>query len=89
VRAVKSKRDRALPVSTMYRQGLVTHAEVFPRLVAQMTGWDPDTSEESPDRLDALVWGLTWLAPTVKSAAKGAPKAPRPDYVSQLPPRML
>ena len=87
VRAVKSKRDRALPVSTMYRQGLVTHAEVFPRLVAQMTGWDPDTSEESPDRLDALVWGLTWLAPAVKPVETAAPSAPRPRRIA--PPRTI
>lgn len=88
VRAVKSKRDRALPVSTMYRQGLVTHAETFKDLVAEMTGWDPDTAEGSPNRLDALVWALTWLNPAVKpaetAAASQALNAARPAQLSRL-----
>lgn len=71
VRAVKSKSARAQPVATLYRQGKVTHCDVFPRLVAQMTGWDPELSDTSPDRMDALVWGVTHFA-EIKAAGSWA-----------------
>lgn len=61
VKAVKGKAERAMPVATLYRQGRVMHADDFPRLVAQLTGWDPETSSGSPDRLDACVWAITEL----------------------------
>jgi phage terminase large subunit-like protein len=61
VRAVKSKRERAAPIASAYRQGLVSHAAIFPRLESQMMTWDPDTSDGSPDRMDAMVWAMTHL----------------------------
>jgi phage terminase large subunit-like protein len=61
VHATRGKRIRAEPVALLYDRGLVDHAEEFPALVDQMTSWTPD-SDESPDHLDAVVWGLTHLA---------------------------
>ena len=60
VRATKGKLMRAEPASSMYAQGRVHHMGSFPDLEEQMSSWAPD-SRESPDRLDALVWGLTAL----------------------------
>jgi phage terminase large subunit-like protein len=61
VRASKGKRTRAEPVSTLYEKGLVHHVGVFDVLERQLTTWDPGIDEDSPDRLDALVWGVSKL----------------------------
>ena len=64
VRASKGKRKRAEPVAMLYEQNLVHHVGTFPELEDQMCTWVPDPgfeSEESPDRMDALVWALTEL----------------------------
>ena len=60
VRASKGKRLRAEPISALYEQGKVHHVGVFENLETQMTTWTPD-DPKSPDRLDALVHGLTDL----------------------------
>jgi len=64
VRASKGKAVRAEPISSLYDQNLVHHVGVFPKLEDQMCTWSPDLNEASPDRLDALVWLLTYLSKT-------------------------
>ncbi len=64
VRATKGKKVRAEPISSLYDQNLVHHIGVFPKLEDQMCTWSPDLNEASPDRLDALVWLLTYLSKT-------------------------
>lgn len=59
VRASRGKQTRAEPASALYEQGRVHHLGNFPELETQLTTWTPDS--DSPDRLDALVWGLTAL----------------------------
>ncbi len=61
VRASRGKFARAEPVSALYEQGRISHVDTFPTLEDQMTGWIPDGKQASPDRLDALVWGVTEL----------------------------
>lgn len=61
VHASKGKRARAEPVSALYEQGRIHHAGTFPELEDQLCGWSATSGEESPDRLDALVWGFTEL----------------------------
>ncbi len=61
VHASRGKRVRAEPISSLYEQGLVHHVGVFPDLEDQLTTWDASDGSPSPDRLDALVWLLTWL----------------------------
>jgi phage terminase large subunit-like protein len=58
--ASKGKRLRAEPVAVMYQQGRVLHVGTFVDLEEQMTTWVPE-DEDSPDRLDALVYALTDL----------------------------
>lgn len=60
VHASRGKRARAEPVSALYEQGRVRHIGTHPNLEDQMSTWTPDTAA-SPDRLDALVWGITHL----------------------------
>lgn len=60
VRATRAKRVRAEPIAALYEQGWVRHEKVFPELEEQLTGWIAG-SPKSPDRLDALVWGITEL----------------------------
>lgn len=60
VHATRGKRVRAEPISALYEQGRVHHVGGFNLLEDQMVSWTPE-SDESPDRLDALVWALTEL----------------------------
>jgi len=60
VHATRGKRVRAEPISALYEQQRVHHVGAFPQLEDQMVMWTPE-SDDSPDRLDALVWALTEL----------------------------
>ncbi len=59
VRASRGKQIRAEPISSLYEQGKVSHVGTFPELEDQLCEWQP--GDDSPDRLDALVWGCTEL----------------------------
>ncbi len=61
VTASRGKHVRAEPISALYEQGRVHHVGAFPKLEDQLVIWTPD-SNNSPDRLDALVWALTELS---------------------------
>jgi phage terminase large subunit-like protein len=68
VKASKGKRTRAEPVAALYEQGRVHHVGTFRELEDQMCSFVQDERRElaalgaaSPDRVDALVWGLTEL----------------------------
>jgi phage terminase large subunit-like protein len=60
VNASRGKVTRADPIALLYEQGRVHHVGSFPLLEDECCTWLPHTAE-SPDRLDALVWGLTEL----------------------------
>ena len=55
------KMARAEPVSMLYEQDHVSHVGDYPSLEAELTETDFDEITESPNRLDALVHGLTYL----------------------------
>ena len=61
VTASRGKSVRAEPIVSHYEQGKVHHVGIFPALEDQLCGWDPNSNDPSPDRLDALVWALTDL----------------------------
>lgn len=61
VTASRGKAARAEPVSALYEQGKIHHVGEFPDLEDQLTSWEPLSSNKSPDRLDALVWGFSEL----------------------------
>jgi len=80
VHATRGKAIRAEPVAALYEQRRVHHVGVLAALEDQLTGWDPTTAEQSPDRLDALVWAVTSLL--VDGGPPPAQRAPslRADY---------
>jgi phage terminase large subunit-like protein len=59
VRATRGKIIRAEPVAALYEQKKVVHLQCFERLEEQLCHYTHDTTGYSPDRLDALVWGLS------------------------------
>lgn len=70
VTASRGKRPRAEPIATLYgtppgapegfvKPSMVSHVGVFEELETEQVTWTPDA--ESPNRMDALVWGLTEL----------------------------
>ena len=61
VHATRGKLVRAEPIAALYEQRRVHHVGTFPELETQMCSYTGDI-KTSPDRLDALVWGLTELS---------------------------
>ena len=61
VKASRGKLARAEPVYSLYQEGRVFHCGHFPLLESQMAGFNPESALVSPDRVDALVWGLSAL----------------------------
>lgn len=59
VRAVHSKNIRAQPIAFLYQQKKIFHAPHLHRLENQLVGFGHH--KKSPDRVDALVWALTYL----------------------------
>lgn len=62
VHASRGKKLRAEPIMALYEQHRVHHVGSFPELEAEMVQWEPDVSDWSPNRLDALVWVITELS---------------------------
>jgi phage terminase large subunit-like protein len=67
VTATKGKYVRAEPVYALYEQGKIFHVGNLMLLENQMVTFNPDKNDKSPDRVDALVWGLTDLFITSKT----------------------
>lgn len=61
VHASRSKRTRAEPIAALYEQGRIHHVGTFAMLEDEMCTWLPLSGDDSPDRMDALVWGMTEL----------------------------
>lgn len=76
VTATDGKLPRAEPVSAMYELGKVHHVfdpkdpRKFARLEDEMISWNPRTSTVSPNRMDALVWLISYLFDLGREARK-------------------
>ena len=74
VTATKAKHVRAEPVAALYEMNKMRHADHFQTLEDQMCaftlGFDRKGQGYSPDRVDALVWGVTFLFPKIASPVK-------------------
>lgn len=57
--ATKGKQLRAEPVVMTMQQGRVKIVDILPELEDQMLFFDPEDQSSSPDRMDAMVWGVT------------------------------
>lgn len=61
--ATKGKVIRAEPVSGLHKQGLIHFVgSHFKDCENEITNWNPKIRGPSPNRLDALVWGVYFLA---------------------------
>jgi phage terminase large subunit-like protein len=58
--ASDGKQTRATPIQMLYEQGRVHHVGNVPLLEDEMCTWIPGQGR-SPNRVDALVWGITEL----------------------------
>lgn len=74
VHASRGKIVRAEPISALYEQGRVHHVGRFDELEDQMCTFSVDQirneSTGSPDRVDALVWGLTEIFDKIAGRAR-------------------
>ena len=55
------KRLRAEPIVAATAQGRVKFYGYLPQLEDQCVTWNPEVTKDSPDRLDAMVFGVTAL----------------------------
>jgi phage terminase large subunit-like protein len=89
VHASRGKLIRAEPISALYEQGRVHHVGKFDELEDQMCTFsaDFDRRNGSPDRMDALVWGLSFLFDRMTARRKKTPEntrlRPKDYYVSK------
>jgi phage terminase large subunit-like protein len=76
VTASRGKHVRAEPFSALYEDGKVRHAGRFVEMEDELAGFSTFgyTGTGSPNRADALVWGLAALFPSITNAATEAPK---------------
>lgn len=67
VTASRGKHVRAEPVAALYEKGKVHHMGPLPRLEDQLCAFTTAgfQGDRSPDRADALIWGLTELFPSL------------------------
>ncbi len=74
VHASRGKIVRAEPISALYEQGRIHHVGEFAELEDQMCLFSIDNIRNegtgSPDRVDALVWGLTELFEKIAGRAR-------------------
>ena len=79
VHASRGKHVRAEPVSALYEQGRVHHVGRFDKLEDQMCQFSADNlrggSLGSPDRVDALVWGVSQIMDKITGRAR----KPKPE----------
>lgn len=62
-RKLGGKQTRAVPVALLWEKEEPEAHMVgeHPKLEEELTMWEPDTGQASPDRLDALVWACLYL----------------------------
>jgi hypothetical protein len=70
VTASRSKVVRAEPIAVLFEQSKVSMCGIFPDLEDQLCGMTTNgyTGSKSPDRADAMIWGLTSLFPMMTKA---------------------
>jgi phage terminase large subunit-like protein len=61
VHATRDKLTRAEPIAAIYEQGKAHHIDQLLDLELEMTSWEAQKGEKSPNRIDALVWAATEL----------------------------
>lgn len=83
VRASRGKVVRAEPVSTLFEQGKVRLAGVFRELEDELTAFTTHgyMGENSPNRADAMVWGISDLFGELTKPKDDEPKVVAPVFL--------
>lgn len=86
VRATRGKHVRAEPIAALYALGRVHHVGTFARLEDQMCVMTPAGYEGkgSPDRLDAAVWALAHLFPSMTTRPSPPPRASEAETLAHV-----
>lgn len=84
VRATRGKVVRAEPVAALYERGKMFHVGEFRDLEDQMCsfvlGFNSKVAGWSPDRVDALVWAVTELFPSLSARSMQTDDLPVPQF---------
>jgi predicted phage terminase large subunit-like protein len=82
VTASRGKVVRAEPFSSLYEQGKIRHVGYFRELEDELAGFSTlgYTGHGSPNRADALIWGLTELFPGMVNPRKQT----KPEPIERL-----
>lgn len=83
--ATRGKQTRAEPVVIAMQQGRVRFNGLMPELEDQCLFWDPESSRYSPDRMDAMVWGITAALITPPPGLRAGRYAARSASSHRLP----
>lgn len=70
VHAKRSKQARAEPVAALYEQGRISHAADLAALEGELVSWVPESGDESPNRLDAMVYTIHELILTRRTVGE-------------------
>jgi len=68
--ATRGKAIRAQPIAALSARGELHVAVSLPELEGEMIGWNPDSGEPSPNRLDAMIWGCSELVGSTTKQAR-------------------
>lgn len=84
VHATRGKAIRAEPIAALYEHGKVIHVGYFEVLEEQMVSMTTAgyAGDRSPDRLDALVWGMTELFPAMTRRERKEARGPLPTMAN-------
>lgn len=79
VNASRGKVVRAEPISALYEQGKIRHVGYFREMEDELSGFSTVgyLGDRSPNRADALIWGLTELFPGVVAGKREKKKTER------------
>lgn len=83
VTASRGKVVRAEPISTLVEQGKVRMAGYFRELEDELTAFTTYgyTGDHSPNRADAMIWGMSDLFPEMLKHEDEIKKAPQPQFI--------
>lgn len=86
VSASRGKIPRAEPISSLYEQGKVRHVGYLRDLEDELTSFTTAgyTGENSPNRADAVIWGIAFLFPGIIKPRKEKKEAPPPPRVYSM-----
>ncbi len=83
VRASQGKQARGEPVAMLFEQNRVHFIGFLGPLEDELCTWVPNETPESPNRLDAMVWGITHLMVKDIKTNKHKGKTAKPRVVSR------